>query len=150
MRANEFGHNQFAQIVKWQDPEVDIRICPGYGGGFGLTHYLLIDKHTTIQDPKWLDPHLVEWMKAEMDWEFIPPPEEFVFSDKNGTTLGPEIGVLLEPMKILVPAGRPKERKWFESLGVKVVEVECSSLVWPRATGTIHCCTGSLIRDPEA
>ena len=150
MRANEFGHNQFAQIVKWQDPEVDVRICPGYGGGLGATiHYSMIDKHTSIQDPEWLDPYLVDWMKSEMDWQFIPPPEELVTTSGKGTKLGPEVGVLLEPMKVLVPAGRPKARKWIESLGVTVVEVECSSLVWPRGTGTIHCCTGSLIRDPE-
>ena len=149
MRANESAHHQFAQIVKWQDPEVDVRISPGYGGYLGMTHYMMIDRHTSVQDPKWLDPYLVDWMKAEMDWQFISPPEELVFTDGAGTKWGPEVGVLLEPMKVLVPAGNPKVRKWLEGLGVKVVEVECSSLVWPRGTGTIHCCAGSLIRDPE-
>ena len=149
MRANEFGHNQYAQIVKWQDPEVEIRFSPGYGGYLGLTHYMMVDKHTSIQDPKWLDPYLVDWMKAEMDWRFITPPKELCYTDDGGLTWGPEVGVLLEPMKVLVPAGKSKARKWLESVGVTVVEVECPSLVMPRATGTIHCCTGSLIRDPE-
>jgi len=36
-----------------------------------------------------------------------------------------------------------------ESIGVEVVDVECSSLVRPRNSGSIHCCAGSLIRDPE-
>jgi N-dimethylarginine dimethylaminohydrolase len=149
MRANEFGHQQFAQIVKWQDPDVDIRFCPGYGGYLGLTHYMVIDKHTSVQDPKWLDHYLVDWMKAEMNWQFIPPPPELCYTDDGGLTWGPEVGVLLEPMKVLVPAGQDAARRWLESIGVKVVEVECSSLVMPRGTGTIHCCTGALIRDPE-
>ena len=104
-RANEFGHQQFAQIVRWQDPDVDIRFCPGYGGYLGLTHYLMIDKHTSVQDPKWLDHYLVDWMKAEMSWQFIPPPPELCYTDDGGLTWGPEVGVLLEPMKVLVPAG---------------------------------------------
>jgi len=87
-------------------------------------------------------------MKAEMSWQFIPPPPELCYTDDGGLTWGPEVGVLLEPMKVLVPAGRDAARRWLESIGVTVVEVECSSLVMPRGTGTIHCCTGALIRDP--
>ncbi|MBC8498628.1 hypothetical protein ISS40_05770 [Candidatus Bathyarchaeota archaeon] len=62
---------------------------------------------------------------------------------------GPETGVVLEPMKILVPTGDPAATKWFESIGLEVVEVECSSLVGPRNSGSIHCAAGSIIRDPE-
>ena len=155
MRANESGHFQFARIVREQDPEVDIRFYPGYGTDTrtsvanGVIHYLMIDRHTSVQDPKDLDPYLVDWMKAEMNWQFIVPPKDLVQMDPMGRKVGPETGVVLEPRKILVPAGNPKATKWFESIGVKVVEVECSSLVIPRNSGTIHCATGSLIRDPE-
>ncbi len=61
----------------------------------------------------------------------------------------PETGVVLEPMKILVPTGDPEATKWFESIGIEVVEVECPSLVGPRNSGSIHCAAGSIIRDPE-
>ena len=155
MRANEFGHEQYVRIIKTQDPEVDVRICPGYGTRLGASHYTLIDRHTSVQDPRTLDSYLVEWMKTEMDWEFIVPPDEvcrFTRTRDERATLvkrGPETGVVLEPRKILVPTGAPKATKWFESIGLEVVEVECSSLVGPRNSGTIHCAAGSLIRDPE-
>lgn len=149
MRANESGHMQYARIVKLQDSEVDIRICPGYGTRLGVSHYAMIDRHTSVQDPKYMDPYLVDWMRAEMDWQFIVPPDELTRTDLRGLKRGPETGVVLEPMKIMVPTGNPKATKWLESIGVEVVEVECSSLVVPRNSGTIHCAAGSLIRDPE-
>jgi len=138
-RANESGHTQLARIVKTQDPEVDVRISPGYGGRLGVSHYRMIDRHTSVQDPKYLDRFLVDWMRKEMDWKFMVPPEG----------LNVETGVVLEPMKVLVPAGNPKAAKWLESMGVEVVEVECSSLVSPMNSGSIHCAAGSIIRDPE-
>jgi N-dimethylarginine dimethylaminohydrolase len=149
MRANEFGHIQYTRIVKMQDPEVDVRISPGYGGRIGVSHYAMIDRHKSVQDPKYLDPNLVEWMRAEMDWQFIAPPEELTSTNARGMRTGPETGVVLEPMKVLVPTGNPTASKWLESIGVEVVEVECSSLVAPQNSGTIHCAAGSLIRDLE-
>jgi hypothetical protein len=149
MRANEWGHEQYARIVKAQDPEVDIRLCPGYGSRIDVSHYKMIDRHTSVQDPERMDPHLVAWMRAEMDWNFIVAPDEVSSYTAQGAKVGPDSGVVLEPMKILVPTGRPKATKWFESIGVEVVEVECSSLVRPRNSGSIHCCAGSIVRDPE-
>jgi len=149
MRANEFGHEQFARIVRLQDPEVDVRFGPGYGTRKGTLHYSMIDRHTSIGDPAYYDPYLVEWMRVEMDWKFIVPPDELSSIDTRGFKKGPDTGVVLEPMKVLVPTGNPKATKWLESLGVEVVEVECSSLVRPRNSGSIHCCAGSLERDPE-
>ncbi|UCH58108.1 MAG: hypothetical protein JSV18_04235 [Candidatus Bathyarchaeota archaeon] len=155
VRANESGHEQFARIIKIQDPEVDVRLCPGYGTRLGASHYTLIDRHTSIQDPRGLDPYLVDWMRIEMGWEFIVPPDEVCRTvrsrDERASPIkrGPETGVVLEPRKILVPTGAPKATKWFENIGVEVVEVECPSLVGPRNSGSIHCAAGSLIRDPE-
>ena len=149
VRANESGHMQFAKIVRMQDPEVDVRFSPGYGGRLGVSHYAIVDRHTSVQDSKYLDPYLVEWMRAEMDWQFIAPPEELTRTNARGLRTGPDTGVVLEPMKILVPTGNPGATKWLESIGVEVVEVECSSLVAPMNSGTIHCAAGSLIRDPE-
>ncbi len=155
MRANECGHQQFADIVKRQDPKVDVRLLPGYGTRLGVSHYKLIDRHTSVQDPKTMDPYLVNWMKAEMDWNFIVPPDEVchIIRTRDERRLeikvGPETGVVLEPMKILVPSGRPKATKWLESIGVEVVEVEVDTLVGPMNSGSIHCAAGSLIRDPE-
>ncbi|MFW6109176.1 MAG: hypothetical protein ACOC6N_01885 [archaeon] len=154
-RAHEWGHQQFARIVKAQNPEVDVRLMPGYGSRLGVSHYAMIDRHTSVQDPKWLDPHVVDWLKSEMDWNFIVPPDEvcrtYRTRDDRRTIIkrGPETGVVLEPMKILVPAGAPKARKWLESIGVEVVEVDIPTLVRPRNSGSIHCAAGSLLRDPE-
>jgi N-dimethylarginine dimethylaminohydrolase len=155
MRANEWGHIQFANIVKAQDPEVDVRLMPGYGTRLGASHYALVDRHTSVQDPRTLDPHLVKWMRTEMNWEFITPPDEisrtFITRDERRTLVkrGPETGVVLEPRKLLVPTGEPKATKWFESIGIEVVEVECPTIVEPMNSGSIHCAAGSIIRDPE-
>jgi len=148
-RANEWGHDQYARIVKAQDPEVDVRVCPGYGSRLGVTHYKMIDRHTSVQDPRTIDPMLVSWMRSEMDWSFIVPPDEACTIGPQGRKVGPDTGVVLEPMKILKPTGTPKATKWLESIGVEVVEVEVPSLVRPRNSGSIHCCAGSIVRDPE-
>ena len=155
MRANESGHNQFANIVKLQDPEVDVRIQPGYGSRIGASHYCLIDRHTSVQDPDMLDPYLKAWMESEMNWEFIDPPDEVCVKVHTRdprmpyVKRAPNTGVVLEPRKILVNEGNPKATKWFESIGLEVIEVDVATLVRPRNSGSIHCTAGSLIRDPE-
>jgi N-dimethylarginine dimethylaminohydrolase len=155
MRANESGFNQLAHIVKLQDPEVDIRIAPGYGYRIGhsplnLT-YQMVDKHTSVCDPKWISPYLVNWMEAEMDWNFIIPPEDVC--RKYGTNIvGPETGIVLQPGKILMPSPPASSKngiKWLESIGIDVLEVDCSSIVTPRRDGFFHCTVSSLIRDKE-
>jgi N-dimethylarginine dimethylaminohydrolase len=147
-RANDRGHTQFKDIIQRQDPEVDIRVLAGWGPRPQLTHYCMVDRHTSVADPRWLDPYLLDWLEAEMGWRFIVPPDELCRVDQ-GTPVGPETGVVLEPMKIMVPAGAPKATKWLESVGVDVVEVEIPTLVWPMNSGSIHCAAGSLRRDPE-
>ncbi len=155
MRANESGHLQFARIVKLQDPEVDIRLQPGYGSRIGASHYCLVDRHTSVQDPRMLDPYLKTWMEKEMEWEFIDPPDEVCVKVRTGdprmpvVKRAPNTGVVLEPGKILVNEGNPRATKWFESIGIEVVEVDVATLVRPRNSGSIHCTAGSLIRDPE-
>ena len=147
-RANDQGHLQYKAIIQGQDPEVDVRILSGWGPRPQLTHYCMVDRHTSVADPKWLDPYLAEWLRTEMNWSFIVPPDELCRVDQ-GTKVGPETGVVLKPGKIIVPAGEPKATKWLESVGVEVVEVDIPTLVWPRNSGSIHCATGSLRRDPE-
>lgn len=148
-RANEWGHEQFTRIVKMQDPEVDVRILPGYGARPYMTHYSMIERHTSVCNPKWLEPYLRDWLKSEMDWSFIVPPDDLCQMNDRGRIEGPDTGVVLKPMKILVAAGAPKATKLFENIGVEVVEVDIPTLVRPRNSGTIHCAAGSLIRDPE-
>jgi len=155
MRANESGHKQYARIVKLQDPEVDIRIMPGYGSKLGASHYSLVDRHTSIQDPLMVDPYLRDWMEAEMNWEFIDPPDEVCIKVQTRdpripfVKRAPNTGIVLEPRKIMVPTGNPRSTKWFESIDIEVVEVDVGTLVRPRGSGSIHCTAGSLIRDPE-
>jgi N-dimethylarginine dimethylaminohydrolase len=149
MRANEWGHQQYANIVKSQDPEVDVRFSPGYGTRKGTIHYSMIDRHTSVADPTFYDTYLVEWMKREMNWEFITPPDDLISIDTRGFKKGPDCGVVLEPMKIITSNQYPKATKWFERIGVDVIEVDISSLIRPRNSGSIHCCVGSLERDAE-
>lgn len=155
MRANEFGHNQFANIIRMQDPEVDVRIQPGYGSRIAASHYCLVDRHTTVQDPRMVDPYLKAWMENEMQWEFIDPPDEVCVKVHTRdpripfVKRAPNTGVVLEPRKILVNEGNPGATKWFESIGIEVIEVDVATLVRPRNSGSIHCTAGSLMRDPE-
>jgi N-dimethylarginine dimethylaminohydrolase len=138
--ANEEGARQVERILKEQDPEVDVRIGPGYGG-WGSLWLWPIDKHTSISDPKLLDQTFVKWLKAEMKWTFLIPPRELSFMSVSG--------IALRPGKIIKPTGTPKGTKWLESQGIEVVEVDVTSLVAPENTGTIQCLTRELIRDPE-
>jgi hypothetical protein len=149
MRANENGHIQYANIIKLQDPEVDIRMGPGYGSRKGTIHYSMIDRHTSVGDPQFYDPYLVKWMRREMNWNFVVPPDELVHIDSRGFRKGPDCGVVLKPMKVLTSDQYPKTTKWLEGIGVEVVEVSASSLVRPRNSGSIHCCVGTLKRDKE-
>ena len=147
-RANDQGHQQYKLIIHSQDPEVDVRILSGWGKRPQLTHYCMVDRHTSVANPKWLDPYLLAWLKTEMNWEFIIPPDELCRIDQE-MPVGPETGVVLEPGKIIVPTGAPKATKWLESVGIEVIEVNIPTLVWPRNSGSIHCATGSLRRDSE-
>ncbi|MFQ6076401.1 MAG: hypothetical protein ACE5Z5_09760 [Candidatus Bathyarchaeia archaeon] len=98
--------------------------------GSGLGHWRMSFK----PDLDEMIEHHEDWLKAEMDWRFIVPPDELTWTDARGLKWGPDTGVVLEPMKILVPTGNSKARKWLESIGVEVVEADCSSLVLsPRA-----------------
>jgi N-dimethylarginine dimethylaminohydrolase len=108
----------------------------------------MIDRHTSVANPKWLDKYLLDWLRSEMDWKFVIPPNELCRVDQ-GMPVGPETGVVLEPMKIMVPSGEPKATKWLEKNGVEVIEVDIPTLVGPRNSGSIHCAAGSLRRDPE-
>lgn len=149
MRANEWGQRQYASIIRAQDPEVDIRMGPGYGTRKGTIHYSMVDKHKSVGEAKYYDPYLTDWMKAEMDWEFIKPPDELVSIDTRGFAKGPDCGVVLEPGKLITSDQYPKATKWFESVGIEVVEVHIDSLIRPRNSGSIHCLVGSLRRDAE-
>jgi arginine deiminase len=98
---------------------------------------------------------LKTWMENEMNWEFIDPPDEVSVKVKTKdprlpyVKRAPNTGVVLEPRKILVNEGNPKATKWFESIGIEVIEIDVATLVRPRNSGSIHCTAGSLMRDPE-
>ena len=149
MRGNEWGQQQYANIIKAQDPEVDVRMGPGYGTRKGTIHYSMIDRHTSVGEATYYDGYLTEWMKREMGWEFVKPPDDLVSIDTRGFAKGPDCGVVLEPMKIITSDQYPKATKWFESIGVEVVEVHIPSLIRPRNSGSIHCLVGSLQRELE-
>jgi N-dimethylarginine dimethylaminohydrolase len=137
--ANDAGAKQLERIVKEQDPEVDVKIGPGYGGA--EIWLWPIDKHTSVSDPRHMDQNFVRWLKTDLEWEFLVPPNDLSFLAVSG--------IVLRPGKIIKPTGTPKGTKWLEGHGIEVVEVDVPSLVIPRNSGTIQCLTREIIRDPE-
>jgi arginine deiminase len=63
---------------------------------------------------------------------------------KNGMALN---FIVLEPGKIVMPAGCPDTRTVFESHQIEVIEVEMTELL--KGWGAVHCMTAFLRRDPS-
>jgi N-dimethylarginine dimethylaminohydrolase len=140
-RVNEEGARQVADIVKTASPEVDVKVTPimdGHIDGF----ICMLDKHLAAVAQKGLPYSFREFLRDELKMNIIPiPPGMYAAA------------VAVRPGRVLVAAAREEEDRkvlrMFEESGVDVVEVELDSLVEPRNSGSIHCLTMPIIRDPE-
>jgi len=138
-RTNEEGVRQVTEIVRTAQPNVEVITVPTYEAHEPLH---MVDKHMAVLHwwarklPYWF----MEYLRNELKMNLIKLPR------------GVDGGcVALKPGKVLMATGpfSHKFRKTLEKEGVEVVEVEIPSLVLPRNSGTLHCLTQNIIRDPE-
>lgn len=138
LRTNGEGGAQVATTLKEMGVEVDRATLPP-----GTMHLMgqlrILDRDLAVGWPGGLPPDgaaAVE--KAGFALHFIPDEEEA----RKGFALNV---VTLGPRKILMPAGNPATRAFYEALGVECTPVEVGEL--GKAGGSIGCLTAVLQRD---
>ncbi|MFQ6075907.1 MAG: dimethylarginine dimethylaminohydrolase family protein [Candidatus Bathyarchaeia archaeon] len=138
-RVNEEGARQVAEIVKAQDPEVDVKAVPIMGGHIDA-HICMVDKHKAVVNRDALPYSFTEYLKEELRMEIIDRPQD-VYVD----------GVAIKPGRVVSSDGVGWEegRRLMERAGVDVIPVRVDTLVHPRNSGSIHCLTMPIIREPE-
>ena len=144
-RGNEEAVKQIAQVVKAADPEVDVRAVPvNHPSGHLDVPLSMVNVKTAVVDRQSVPASFIDYLKNDAGVEIIDKPP--------GTYI--EGLLVLEPGKVLYDAGVEVEKKrglkLLKDLGLEVVEVNLNTLTFPRNSGTLHCLTMPLIRDPEA
>lgn len=141
-RTNKEGARQVREVMNTIDPEIEVKAIPVYTEeGHIDTAITMIDVKTAVVDREVLPRPFIDYLKDIKIKIIEKPPDAYVE------------GVALEPGRILVEAGEEEEkqkgRKLLEAEGFEVIPVEISTLTIPRNSGTIHCLTMPIIRDPE-
>ena len=138
-RVNEEGARQVAEVVRAIDPNIEVKAAPIFGSHIDES-LCMVDRHTAVVLRERLVWSFWEYLRDELKLNIIERPEDIYIA-----------GVALRPRRVLVASGEDKKAgiKILERAGVDVVEVGIDSLVEPRNTGSIHCLTMPLIRDPE-
>ena len=98
-----------------------------------------VDRHLALTWPNRLADATVQALR-EHGFEVVPVPHEDEL--RRGFALN---FVTLGPRQILMPAGNPATRYFYESLGIECRDVNVSELA--KAAGAIGCLTGILERD---
>jgi N-dimethylarginine dimethylaminohydrolase len=138
-RTNDEGVRQVTEIVKTTQPEVKVITVPTYEAHEPL---YMVDKHTALLN-LWIQPlpyWFIEYLENELNMRLIRLPRGV-----EGAC------VTIEPGKVMIASDPDSNelRKILEKEKIEVIEVEIPSLVLPRNSGTIHCLTQNIIRDPE-
>jgi N-dimethylarginine dimethylaminohydrolase len=138
-RVNEEGARQVAEVIRAIDPEIEVKATPIFGSHIDES-ICMVDRHTAVVLRERLIWSFWEYLREELKFNIIERPEDTYVA-----------GVALRQGRVLVASGEDKKAgiKILEHEGVDVVEVSIDSLVEPRNTGSIHCLTMPLIRDPE-
>jgi N-dimethylarginine dimethylaminohydrolase len=138
-RVNEEGARQVAEVVQGIDPGIEVKVTPIFGSHIDES-ICMVDRHTAVVLRERLVWSFWEYLRDELKLNIIERPEDVYIA-----------GVALRPGRVLVASGEDKRAgiKILERAGVDVVEVDIDSLVEPRNTGSIHCLTMPILRDPE-
>ena len=138
-RMNEEGAMQIAEVVWAIDPDVDIRAEPIFGGHIDA-HICMVDVKTAVVNREGLAYTLYEWLKEEVELNIIERPRDVYVA-----------AVALRPGRVICTSGPGREEgiRLLERNGIDVVRVEIPTLVHPLNSGSIHCLTMPILRDPE-
>jgi N-dimethylarginine dimethylaminohydrolase len=138
-RVNEEGGWQVAEIIHVIDSEIDVKMTPIFGGHIDES-LCMVDQHTLVVDRDGIIWAFWEYLNDELKYNIIERPK--------GVYLH---AVALRPGRVLAASAEDKREglKLLEKEGIDVIEVSIDSLVQPRNTGSIHCLTMPIIRDPE-
>jgi N-dimethylarginine dimethylaminohydrolase len=143
-RGNVEGARQIKEVVNSTDPDVDVRCVEvRHPSGHLDVPLTMVNVRTAVLDTRCVPEWFVGWLKEEARVEIIAKPDHTYV---EGT-------VVLEPGKVLFDDGIQEERKrgvkLLKGLGLDVVPVDLDTLTFPGNSGTLHCLTMPLIRDPE-
>lgn len=130
-RTNEEGVRQASEVMKTCGVEEVITV-PLYDGHEPIH---MVDKHTAVRN-------------RPIPWFFLEYLKKLRFTILDGRESGARASVALRPGRIMI-AEDQKVRRFFEANGLDVIEAKIPTLVHPINTGSIHCLTMALIRDPE-
>ena len=138
-RVNEEGAGQVAEVVWSIDPEIEVDVEPIFHGhidGF----ICMVDVKTAVVQREGLAYTMYEWLKEEVDLNIIERPRGVYVA-----------AVAVRPGRVICASGPGKEEgiKLLERNDIDVVPVDIPSLVSPRNSGSIHCLTMPILRDPE-
>jgi N-dimethylarginine dimethylaminohydrolase len=139
LRTNEAGAAQVEMLLRSMGVEV-VRVDLSYGSLHLLGVVNLAGPDLAIAWP-WRIPHRAVGALRAQGYRvlFLPDEEEAV----QGMALN---FVPLEPNRVIMPAGCPRTRAFYEAAGISCQEVEISAL--RQAAGGMGCLTGILRRSP--
>jgi N-dimethylarginine dimethylaminohydrolase len=141
LRTNAAGAAQVAALLD----EMGIGVVPA-GLPYGTMHLMgtlrLADRDLALAWPGRVPYTAVEALRARgYEVLFLPDAEEArQRAALNFVTLGPR--------RVLMAAGCPRTRRFYEAAGIHCIEVEVDELA--KAAGGIGCMTGVLEREPAA
>jgi arginine deiminase len=83
---------------------------------------------------------MYEWLEEHAELNIIEKPRDTYLA-----------AVAVKPGRVISASGPGKEKgiRLLERNGVDVISVEIPSLVNPRNSGSIHCLTMPILREPE-
>jgi N-dimethylarginine dimethylaminohydrolase len=139
LRTNAAGAAQVEELLRRMDVEV-VRVGLPYGTMHLLGTLNFAGPGLAVAWPTRVPFDAVETLRRKgYQVIFLPDEEEA----RSGMALN---FVALGPNRVLMPAGCPKTREFYQSFGISCHEVEIGEL--RRAAGAIGCLTGILRRKP--
>jgi len=138
-RVNEEGARQVAEVVWAINPEIEVEATPIFGSHIDEI-ICMVDRHTAVVLRERLAWNFWEYLRDDLKLNIIERPADTYVA-----------GIALRPGRLLVASGEDKQAgiKLLERAGIDIIEVSIDSLVEPRNSGSIHCLTMPILRDPE-
>jgi N-dimethylarginine dimethylaminohydrolase len=138
-RVNEEGARQVSEVVWSIDPEVEIDAEPIFHGHID-DFICMVDVNTAVVDREGLAYTMYEWLEEHAELNIIEKPRDMYLA-----------AVAVKPGRVISASGPGKEEgiRLLERNGVDVIPVEIPSLINPRNSGSIHCLTMPILREPE-